>query len=849
MLPIRASSNDFMERNLVEQSLATLVCSLDELALRTQSPELLEQCMVPNTVVASLYKDLLGIARTKQSIAEGVVRSFCEQNFYNQFNDHFDRKILDTSLLISNLIRLRLFNSVEDDGQGKTKLFRLEEVDRMPVEYLILVELASVIPRIGLACLAPIGYLFCFYLADKFKNCRFILVESMQNITQYSRESRATIQNSNKQALLELVLERAGKHLPCCYLFADMTCMQIAFFSLVRENIEWAIKRIIATAASEDELLFAATANKDLIIACSSARLLEDHRLARLVLENQVNDSSELSKYYFLVLGQGTEILELISKDGTTVRELAVDHPFVAVKETFQLDHRIIVVAQSYLTINFFVGILEIGSRLFVDQGFLGLGTFGSGLGQGVYRKAIRDAAVDLCRELAHILGSMEEDDIEDDAPIIGAIEQVEWTLTRAIYWPTDALNFLRLFINVWMFWIQKHAKAYLEPKSSDHLLWSMTWAVRVCASLITYTNCPLIPMNVLTRRELCILRDTVYPAFISKDPPLRIREEHRMVVQGLRVLLFHHEKNVGDQDDVESCYGCPIVLGSKAVSRYRILAPLSIGEKAKVFKALDLKTRSIVAVKQTTASAGEDDVTRLLMTIDHINIVHHLECFRSDVFSYLVMEYCDGSNLRLWRKRRWTSEASVDSAEWRQRDLWIRRFGRQLLVGLSYLHTHHIVHRDIKPENIFLTASQKVKIGDFEEAIQVTTASSNIHCLEKPLLPPQQQKFDLYQLHGTISYMAPECLHNHTVTAKADIWSFGCVLSFLVTGRYPWAAFQDPMAILYQLGVIRGLPVDLDEMNCSPACKEIILMCLNYDPEKRPRAVDLLCMDYFSSV
>lgn len=162
MLPIRASINDFMERNSIGQSLSALVCSLDELALRTQSPELLEQCMMPNTAVASLYKELLNIARTKQSIAESVVRPFCDQEFYKYFNDHFDRKILDTSLLISNLIRLRLFKSVEDDGQGKTKLFRLEEVDRMPVEYLILVELASVIPRIGLACLAPIGYQYPF---------------------------------------------------------------------------------------------------------------------------------------------------------------------------------------------------------------------------------------------------------------------------------------------------------------------------------------------------------------------------------------------------------------------------------------------------------------------------------------------------------------------------------------------------------------------------------------------------------------------------------------------------------------------------------------------------------------
>lgn len=668
----------------------------------------------------------------------------------------------------------------------------------------------------------------------------------MRNIIQYSRENRATLQRSNKQALLELVVERASKHLPCCYLFADMTCMQIAFVSLAREHIEWAIKKIIVTGSSEDGLAYAATRNKDFIIACSSHRLLEDHRLARLVLENQVNDSSELSKYYFVVLGQGPQIFDLVTKEGAAVRELPADHPFALVKETFQLDRRIIVVAQSYLTINFFLGTLDIGRKLYVDPGFVGLASFGSGLGQGVYRKAIRDAAVDICQELVHLLALVDDGDLNDtiDTPILGAIEQVEWTLTRAIYWVPDALVLLRQFIEIWMFWMQKHVECYLEPKSPEHLLWSMTWAVRACASLILYTNCPLIPVNVITRKELRILREKVYPAFMSKDPPPPVREEHCKVIQGLRVLLFYHDKSY-DETYGGFCATCPYALGSETLTDYRILAPLSIGERARVFKALDLKTRGIVAIKQTTASVKEDEVTRLLMTLDHINLIQHLDSFKSGPFSYLVMEYCDGSNLRLWRKRRWTTEAILDSVEQQQRNLWVRRFGRQLLVGLSYLHAHHIVHRDIKPDNIFLTANHKVKIGDFGDSVQVTTKTNHFCCSS----PQTQEKFDLFQLHGTISYMAPECLHDHTVSTKADIWSFGGVLYFLVTGRHPWGAFEDPMAILYQLGVMRGLPVDLDAMQCSPACKEIILMCLNYDPEKRPRAVDLLCLDYFSSV
>ena len=156
---------------------------------------------------------------------------------------------------------------------------------------------------------------------------------------------------------------------------------------------------------------------------------------------------------------------------------------------------------------------------------------------------------------------------------------------------------------------------------------------------------------------------------------------------------------------------------------------------------------------------------------LSHPNIVTALDAGQRDGLSYLVMEYVDGINLgKLVQARGPMSiDLTVDCI-------------LQAALGLEYSHRHGIIHRDIKPTNLLLTDEGRIKILDLGLArIQspVSSAEPESH---------SEELTEQGQFLGTIDFMAPEqALDPRSADKRADIYSLGCTMYYLLTGAAPF--------------------------------------------------------------
>jgi len=179
-----------------------------------------------------------------------------------------------------------------------------------------------------------------------------------------------------------------------------------------------------------------------------------------------------------------------------------------------------------------------------------------------------------------------------------------------------------------------------------------------------------------------------------------------------------------------------------------------------------------------------------------------------------------------------------------------VRRYTHYLLQAVNYVHGHHIVHRDIKPANIFLTRQNCLKLGDFGCSFRLEDTVTRFGELESYV--------------GTTMYMAPEIqtsgglvstAMNATPDQKAndesggqymgygravDIWSTGCVVLEMLTGKKPYHYLDHEFQVIYHLGsgIAPKIPVDLQ--NCEMT-HSFLKLCLCIDPIKRPSATELL--------
>jgi RND family efflux transporter MFP subunit len=274
---------------------------------------------------------------------------------------------------------------------------------------------------------------------------------------------------------------------------------------------------------------------------------------------------------------------------------------------------------------------------------------------------------------------------------------------------------------------------------------------------------------------------------------------------------------------------------------RYRLTELLGAGGMGTVFKAELLLMKRAVAVKVihsalftdaavTGRFAGEMEAAGKLT---HPNIVHAYDAEEVGDTHFLAMEYVEGVSLtNLLNQRGPLPPAEACS------------YIRQAALGLQHAHERGMVHRDIKPQNLIVTSAGRVKILDFglarfvletapAGALLASTGADTAVGLTH-VNPPVEPLTQAGTVMGTPAYIAPEQARDpHTADIRADIFSLGCTLYDLLTGRPPIPEGTDRRRVIgHRSGAQRSLielPADL-----SRELAQLVDKMLAQDPAHR---------------
>lgn len=287
-------------------------------------------------------------------------------------------------------------------------------------------------------------------------------------------------------------------------------------------------------------------------------------------------------------------------------------------------------------------------------------------------------------------------------------------------------------------------------------------------------------------------------------------------------------------------------------------------GTFGSVYAALNLDTGYLMAVKEIRLQDPQlvptivkqiGDEMGVLAVLDHPNIVSYygIEVHRDKV--YIFMEYCSGGSVAGLLEHGRIEDETV-----------IMVYALQMLEGLAYLHQAGIVHRDIKPENVLLDHNGVIKYVDFGAAKIIARQGKTIVAPDPT--PQTQHKADRQAgggeakgnaapaaprgnlqktMTGTPMYMSPEVIRGDAPSTSmtrhsgaADIWSLGCVILEMATGRRPWSTLDNEWAIMYNIA--QGNPPQLPtEDQLSKEGIDFLKRCFERDPSKRSSAAELL--------
>jgi Tol biopolymer transport system component/predicted Ser/Thr protein kinase len=249
-----------------------------------------------------------------------------------------------------------------------------------------------------------------------------------------------------------------------------------------------------------------------------------------------------------------------------------------------------------------------------------------------------------------------------------------------------------------------------------------------------------------------------------------------------------------------------PLSPGEK-LGPYEILASIGEGGMGEVWKARDTRLDRIVALKVSKREFSErfEREARSIAALNHPHICQLYDVVISkDAPNYLVMEFVEGSPLK--------GPLPLEQA---------LRFAAQICDALDAAHRKGITHRDLKPANIIVT-KQGIKLLDFGLAkLKTAPLAETDSTVTQPLTAQGQ-------ILGTLQYMSPEQLQGKEADARSDLFSFGCVLYEMLTGK---RAFEGASPASVIAAILEREPAPL---NLAPPLERVIQACLAKDPDER---------------
>ncbi|HKB35886.1 MAG TPA: serine/threonine-protein kinase [Gemmataceae bacterium] len=279
---------------------------------------------------------------------------------------------------------------------------------------------------------------------------------------------------------------------------------------------------------------------------------------------------------------------------------------------------------------------------------------------------------------------------------------------------------------------------------------------------------------------------------------------------------------------------GAGLLLGS-----YVLVEKLGEGGMGAVFKARNWKLGKTVALKliRKERAHGPDFVRRFqreiraVAQLSHPNVIHAYDADQAGETHFLVMEYAEGTDLATLLHQRGPLPVAQAC-----------EYVRQAALGLQHAHEKGLVHRDIKPSNLLLVGGGVVS-GSPEGSAPTTHHSPTIKVLDLGLArlslegeasDPSPPLTSQGAVIGTLDYVAPEQLNDaHLVDIRADLYSLGCTLYHLLSGRAPFADCI-PMGKLFKHQWGEPVPIEQLRPDVSPALAGVVRKLMAKRPEDR---------------
>ncbi|KAJ6903427.1 mitogen-activated protein kinase kinase kinase NPK1-like isoform X4 [Populus alba x Populus x berolinensis] len=259
---------------------------------------------------------------------------------------------------------------------------------------------------------------------------------------------------------------------------------------------------------------------------------------------------------------------------------------------------------------------------------------------------------------------------------------------------------------------------------------------------------------------------------------------------------------------------------------RWRKGELIGCGAFGRVYMGMNLDSGELLAIKQVSIAASSaskektqahirelEEEVKLLKNLSHPNIVRYLGTAREDDSLNILLEFVPGGSISSLLGKFGSFPESV-----------IRMYTKQLLLGLEYLHKNGIMHRDIKGANILVDNKGCIKLADFgasKKVVELATING------------------AKSMKGTPYWMAPEVILQTGHSFSADIWSVGCTVIEMATGKPPWSQQYQEVAALFHIGTTKSHPPIPEHLSIE--AKDFLLKCLQEVPNLRPAASELL--------
>ncbi|KAK0541011.1 Protein kinase of the Mitotic Exit Network [Tilletia horrida] len=252
---------------------------------------------------------------------------------------------------------------------------------------------------------------------------------------------------------------------------------------------------------------------------------------------------------------------------------------------------------------------------------------------------------------------------------------------------------------------------------------------------------------------------------------------------------------------------------GGRTVT-YQIGQCIGRGQFGSVYKALNTTTGMMLAVKRIKLTGkSEKEITQLMKEVDllkkleHPSVVKYEGLVRSYDVLNIILEWVESGSLYLTLKNFGPFEEGLCAS-----------YVVQILEGLHYLHNQQVVHCDLKAANILTTKKGNIKLSDFGVSLNLQ-AVGNIATRKDAV--------------GTPNWMAPEVIELTGASTASDIWSLGCTIIEMLTGKPPYHD-HNGLSAMYRIVEDDCPPLP---PNLSEPLRDFLLQCFQKEPTNRPSA------------